>query len=319
MRNYFLFFVLSFLLFSCAKKPKYIVNVNNVSVDFKIKRFDVDFYQSKIEDLPLLKKEYPLLFPELTPDSVWVSKINDKEEQELFSETQKKYKSIEKIKDDLKNLFQHVVYYNPNFKVPNVITVLSNLDYDYRTIYLDSLVVISLDLYLGKQHDFYGDYPDYIKQNNEEKRIVVDVASNMIEKQVKSTFNRTFLGKMIAEGKKMYLLDMYLPLVKDAVKIGYSPEKLSWAISNEESIWQYFIEKNLLYSTDTKLNKRFLDVTPFSKFYLEHDRDSPGRIGQWLGWQIVRSYMDKNDVSLQTLIEIDEEELFKKSKYKPRK
>jgi hypothetical protein len=30
---------------------------------------------------------------------------------------------------------------------------------------------------------------------------------------------------------------------------------------------------------------------PFSKFYLEIDNDSPGRIGAWIGWQMVRSYM----------------------------
>jgi hypothetical protein len=75
----------------------------------------------------------------------------------------------------------------------------------------------------------------------------------------------------------------------------------------------------LLFSTDIQLNKRFLDTAPFSKFYMEQDNLSPGSVGVWVGWQIVRSYMKHNDVSLQKLLTINELDLFKKSKYKPRK
>jgi uncharacterized protein YjaZ len=124
---------------------------------------------------------------------------------------------------------------------------------------------------------------------------------------------------MIHEGKKMYLLDLYLPSKSDPIKIGYSKDKFDWATMNEEQVWRYFIENDLLYSTNTQLNKRFIENAPFSKFYLSEDTKSPGRIGQWIGWQIVRSYMVNNDVSLQDLLSMNEEEIFKNSKYKPRK
>jgi len=186
-------------------------------------------------------------------------------------------------------------------------------------IYADSLLLISLDVYLGKGHKFYSDYPKYIKENNSKENIVVDVANSIIDKQLLPISNRTFLAKMIHEGKKMYLLDLYLPNVSDKLKIGYSKEKLDWSIENEEEVWMYFMEKKLLFSTDTKLNKRFLEIAPFSKFYLEVDNQSPGRIGVWIGWQIVKSFMQNNDVSLQKLLIIDSQELFNKSKYKPKK
>ena len=117
----------------------------------------------------------------------------------------------------------------------------------------------------------------------------------------------------------MYLIDRYLPAISDPLKIRYSEKKLQWAIENEENIWMYFIERKLLFSTETKLHKRFLENAPFSKFYLEDDRQSPGRIGVWLGWQIVKSFMQNNDVSLQKLLTTDSEDLFKKSSYKPKK
>jgi uncharacterized protein YjaZ len=97
------------------------------------------------------------------------------------------------------------------------------------------------------------------------------------------------------------------------------PEQITWCQENESYIWRYFIEKELLYSTDSKLPNRFTNMAPFSKFYLEIDNESPGRVGQWIGWQIVRSFMQNNKVSMQEMIKMDAKELFEKSKYKPKK
>ena len=319
MRYYFLFFVLLLFLNSCQKEVKKNVDTSKIEVEFMINRFEQDFYDHGGENLEELKNKYPLLFPDITPDSIWMAKINDRDEQELYSETQKLYSSFSDIESELKSLFQHVTYYNPLFNTPDIITGLSNIDYDYRVIYNQELVFISLDVYLGSTHAFYGDFPSYIKQNNVRERIIVDVASAIIDSQIKPLTNRSFLAKMIHEGKKLYLLELYLPLKSEAVRIGYNKIKYDWALINEEQVWKYFIENNLLYSTDTKLNKRFLEDAPFSKFYISEDKNSPGRIGQWIGMQIVRSFMANNDVSLSDLLLKNEEEIFKKSKYKPRK
>ncbi|MDX6747416.1 gliding motility lipoprotein GldB [Polaribacter sp. PL03] len=316
------FLVILAVLFSfCACNTDEIgkVDVSNINVDFKVKRFDVDFYTSETDNLQDLKRKYPYFFPIGVTDSISLSKINNKDEQELFLETQKVYKSFDSVKKELASLFKHVKYYNPNFTAPNVVNMLTNIDYDSRVIYADSLLIISLDVFLGKKHPFYSDYPKYIKENNTKDHIAVAVAEAIINKQVKNSKDRSFVGKMIHEGKKMYLLDSYLPTVSDKEKIGYELDKYNWIISNEEQIWSYFIEKKILFSTDTNLNKRFLEPAPFSKFYMEHDNLSPGRVGVWVGWQIVRSYMQHNDVSLQELLKINELDLYKKSKYKPRK
>jgi gliding motility-associated lipoprotein GldB len=245
--------------------------------------------------------------------------MGNTEEQELFVESQNIYKDFSPVKKKLTALFKHIKYYNPKFIAPDVVTMLTNIDYESRVIYADSLLIISLDVYLGKSHKFYADYPKYIKENNTQQHLIVDVAEAIIERQIPNSKDRSFVGKMINEGKKMYLLDLYLPDVKDKEKIGYEDAKFKWVLSNEEQIWLYFIEKKLLFSTDTKLNKRFLETAPFSKFYMQHDNLSPGSVGVWVGWQIVRSYMKHNDVSLQELLKINDLDVFKKSKYKPRK
>ena len=183
------------------------------------------------------------------------------------------------------------------------------------------MTICSISLWtftLGKRVRFMRTFPIISRKITNKREIVVDVALKLIERQITPSANRTFIGKMIAEGKKLYLLDLYLPEKSDHLKIGYSKEKLNWAIANESQVWRYFIEHDMLYSTDTNLGKRFLQDAPFSKFYLSEDSRSPGRIGQWMGWQIVRSFMEKNDVSLQTFLETSEEKIFEKSNYKPK-
>ena len=307
------------MVFSCSDKNKQQKAISKINVDFNIKRFDIDFYTANKETLPKIKKKYPYLFPADFSDSLSLAKINDKQEQELFTETQKIYTNTSTIETQLASLFKHIKFYNPKFTAPNVVTMLTNIDYDSRVIYADSLLFVSLDVYLGKLHKFYVDFPKYIKENNTQNHIVVDVANAIIDKQILPSNKRRFIDKIIYEGKKMYLLSSYLPSILEKEKIGYSNEKLNWAKENEEQIWSYFIDKKLLFNTDTKLNKRFIENAPFSKFYLEQDNLSPGRVGVWIGWQIVRSYMQNNDVSLQELLKMDEEIIFKKSKYKPKK
>ncbi|MDE1205759.1 gliding motility lipoprotein GldB [Tenacibaculum larymnensis] len=320
MRKILALVALVFINLSCKndESNKLDVDVSTINVNVDIDRFDVDFYTTKQNELNKAKEKYPMLFPP-QPDSVWVNKINNKDERELFAETQKVFPDIEEEKEQLMSLFKHVKYYNPRFVSPKVITMLTNIDYNNRIVYTDSLLLISLDSYLGKEHEFYNDYPAYVKQNNTKEHIVVDVAKAIVGKQMLPSMARSFIDKMIYRGKKMYLLDAYLPNTSDALKIGYSQIKLDWAERNEEQIWMYFVEKDLLYSTGKDVDKRFLDLAPFSKFYMEEDSQSPGRIGEWIGWQIVRSYMQKNDVSLHKLLQTSEEEIFKNSRYKPKR
>ena len=111
---------------------------------------------------------------------------------------------------------------------------------------------------------------------------------------------------------------MIIPFKTDAEKIKYTPEQIEWVKSNEEYIWRYFVDKELLFSTDAKLPGRFINPAPFSKFYLEQiDNESPGRVGRYIGWQIVRSYVEKNDIDFVQLLNTPAQTIFNKAKYKP--
>lgn len=316
------FLVLSIFLcslFSCDKEIKHEVDFSSIKISVSVDRFEKKFFNSNEQSLSKLKSEYPYLFPIQNPDSIWLNRINSLEEKELFLESQNVFGDFDNEKTALEKLFQHIKHYHPSFEVPTIITLITNLDYENNVMYADSLLFISLDMYLGPDNEIYQDFPKYISQNFDKSHVVVDVAHAISEKYVFGSRKRQFLNTIIDEGKKMYMMDCYLPAISDAKKIGYSDEKLAWAVSNESQIWKYFVENKLLYSTNSKLYARFIANAPFSKFYIDIDKESPGRIGVWLGWQIVKSYMINNNVNLQQLLQADAEEIFKNSKYKPKK
>ena len=307
------------LFFGCAKDTGIEKNINAVPITVEILRFDKLFGTAHLNDLPNLKRSYPVFFPKQFHDTIWEMKMNDSLTQQLYVEVMKKYWSERKLKADLEGLFKHIKYYFSNFKTPNVVTANSDVDYRNKIFIADNMLVISLDNYLGSDHFFYEGIPSYVVENMKESQIISDVASIYSQMYVPKIQSRIFLAQMIYYGRILYLKDLWLPNASDEVKIGYSQEKLKWIQENETEVWRNFVENEYLYSTNPKLITRFIDPAPFSKFYLEIDNDSPGMVGRFIGWQIVKSYMDKNNVGLDKLLTISEEEIFKKSKYKPKK
>ena len=318
MKKYLFLVVFCLFILSCDKKNKVESAVTAIPLEVKVERFDKIFFETPPQDLEKVKKQFPFFFPPGNGDSVWLEKMQDPLWRELYTEVQKKYGDFEPVKLELETLFKHIKYYFPKTRTPKVITVISEMDYKNKAIYADSLVVISLELYLGKNHKFYQ-FPNYLKQNFEERQIAPDVVSSFSARNIPPVLDKDLLSQMIYSGKQLYLKDLLLPDYTDAEKMGYSPAQIIWCQENESYMWRYFIEKEMLYSNDQKLISRFINPAPFSKFYLEIDNDSPGQVGAWIGWQMVRSYMKNNDVPLVDLLKTNAKEIFVKSKYKPKK
>ena len=314
----FIILTVVFFIIQC-KKNNVEDEINSIPISINFDRFDKKFYNIDSFKLNDLKKEYSYLFPEKFDDIVWVNRRKDSLQLILKNAIEKKIENFDFVEDEINYLFKHLKYYFPKTNIPKIITLINNVDYQSKIIYLDSLVLISLDTYLGKNHYIYNGIPNYIKYDMDISFLSSHIADKFLDRKINYPNERTFLSQMLYYGKKLYLKEKLLPLKNDTILIGYSKKDFTWAKENEIYIWKYFIEKELLYNTDSKLIRRFLDPSPFSKFYLEIDNQSPGKIGRWIGWQIVRSFMKKNpEVKIEDLIFKSSQELFIKSGYKPK-
>ncbi len=307
------------VLFSCNNASEVEKEIKKIPIDIEIIRFDKEFASATKDDLPRLKTEFPAFFPKQYHDSIWVEKLTDTLQDQLEQEVFKTFSTTENLENILVSLFQHIKYYFPKFQTPLVVTTTSDVDYRNKVILAENMLVIGLDNYLGSEHYFYEGIDRYISKGMKPSQIGSDVAETYSRLYIKPPNKATFLSQIVYFGKELYLKDLWLPKEADAEKIGYTEAEFQWAEENEEYMWRYFIEKELLYSTDPKLGARFINPAPFSKFYLDIDNESPGMLGRYLGWKIVRAYMRNNSTNIQQLMVADAEEIFTKSKYKPQK
>ncbi|MFK7832821.1 MAG: gliding motility lipoprotein GldB [Winogradskyella sp.] len=317
--KFYILLLLAITFISCNEDSKIEQEIANIEADFTVERFDKAFFEAKPQDLTQLKSTYPFLFSKHVPDSIWVRRINDTLQDQLLSEVQQEFTDFKSTKNELKKLFQHLKYYDKTFSTPRVITLTNDVAYRDKTIVNDSLILIALDNYLGRDHEFYQNISMYIAANMRKSRIVADIAEDYGKKYMFQNQRKTLLDEMIYFGKLLYFKDIVIPFKTDAEKMGYTQDQLKWAEANESAIWSYFIEKELLYSTDPKLPNRFIADAPFSKFYLELDNESPGRLGQYLGWQIVKAYAEVSGDDILKIMQTESEEIFRKSKFKPKK
>ncbi len=303
----------------CKTDDKVAAEIEKIDVDYKVERFDQIFADALPQDLGNLKNTFPFLFSKRIPDSVWVNRMNDTLQKQLFTAVDSQFNNFESTKSELTDLFQHLKYYDKSFDVPRVITLINDVDFRYPVVVNDSLVLIALDNYLGSDHEFYGNIQSYITATMMEDQIVVDVAEEYAKRNIFPNQKKNFLEEMIYFGKTLYFKDKIVPFKTDAEKIGYSQQQLEFAKVNEEMIWTHFVEKEMLFDNDNALVSRFIAEAPFSKFYLDIDNQTPGRLGQYIGWQIVRAYMKNNDVDVMEMMETDPSEIFNNSNYKPAK
>ena len=320
MKKCILILTLCVLAASCKKESEAEAKIAEIPVpEVKIERFDKEFFAAGPQGLPALKQKFPYLFPQGNEDVVWTSKMQDEFMLKLKAEVDKKYPNLNSLEENMGSFLQHVKYYYPQLPTPKVVSLVSD-DTDVKAVYTPQVVLIPLSLYLGKDNYLYDGLNKYEIQQYEPSQIMPDVATSFLYGKIAPPRDRQLLSLMIFYGKELYMKDLLIPDSPENDRIGYTKEQLAWAEANETEIWRYFVDKKLLYDSDPKLPGRFINPAPFSKFYLELDNESPGRIGQWMGWQIVKAYAENNkNVPLQDLLAMDAKTIFDNSKYKPKK
>jgi hypothetical protein len=302
-------FIFLLNILACSQEEK--------ATSVAIIRFENEFYNSNERSLPELMNKYPFFFPKKYSISIWNQFLKDSVKLEIFKETQKIFQNFDSIANEIELIFNNSKSLFPKFLSPKVFTLNSQSEYSNRIIYADSLMFISLDSYLGK--DYYPELPSYISQKMSKEFLSTDLAISIASSYIIKESNRTLLSEMIYHGKILFISRLLFPESKNYILFHSSEDKIQWADTNEKKIWTFFTENEYLFNTSQDLSLRFISLAPYSKFNLDIDKDSPGSIGKWIGFNIVNSYMKNNKVSVEELITMNNYEIFKKSKYKPKK
>jgi len=166
-------------------------------------------------------------------------------------------------------------------------------------------------LYEGYNYMIEWNQPVYLSRN------IMLVEYNLLhEKYNPHEQYSELVYAMIEKGKEFYYLDKICPDMKNAVKIGYTEAQMKWCEENEFEIWAYFKENKVLYSTEVMDLKRMTEEGPTTPGM---PSESPGMVGAWVGWQMVKSYQASQYKSLKDLIATSPKEILKLANYKPKK
>jgi len=322
MRVSILCFLSWVLLESCDTKEVPRVSALESKVD--VGHFDHAFFamnSAKLDEkLILLEQDFPKFFESSQNNADLIARYKDPQIRELFSAVDSVFTNPEDLDNDIKDAFKYFHYYFPAQDSLQVYTWVSNFESLDPIIVSGNTLLIALDLYLGEGSHFYNSAPDYIKKTFEKKYLISDLLHTYFQRNIPISNDNTLLASMLYYGKIHYLASLMMPGSKDPIVMKYTDTKMQWCKENEANVWAYFIENKLLFSSEYQNKQRFIEDAPFSKFFTNFDVKTPGRIGQWIGWQLVKSYMDVNpEVSLNELInEQNAQKILRKSHYKPK-
>lgn len=318
-------FVGLFLL-SCNQNP-FDVDVSKITLNQQVQRFEDDLFRP--DDPKDLLEKYPSFFPDFTVNIINIGSpntptsnyhitafVNDPLIKEVKQDVKKHYADFSAHEKALKDSFKRYHYHFPEKYIPSIITFVSGFNY---AIAVDSNYLgIGLDMFLGANYEAYKKLgiPQYKANSMTQEHLVSSSMLGWITTEFELNDNQPdLLTEMVHQGKLLYLLSALLPDQQEHIGIAYTPAQLKWSEENAEQVWFHFIDHDLLFSKSSKDITKFMGEAPFIKGFPE---GSPGRIGHWIGWQMVKAYSKKNPrMPLKELMSLDATTILNESKYKP--
>ncbi len=331
-----IFFVLllASTIFSCKRNPLK-VNLSEIKKNIEIVRFGNELFSLQLKDtlneISKLSNKHPDFFNLFTYRIIRVGGIGDEQFPKLLAQfvtdtmilnvkclVDSEFSDFRKIEGQLNKAFKYYQYHFPDKNLPTIYTYVSG--FNQSVVTAENIIGISLDKYLGRDCAYYKQLsttPQYKILNMHKEKLVPDVVYAWGSSDFGAADKATnLMQNMILKGKLMYFVDALLPDVHDSLKIGFTTKQLEFCRNNEAQMWDYLVEKKLLFSTNRMDIVRYINDGPTTSGF---PRQSPARAAIWIGWQIVRQYMEKYpEITLKELmLNSDYQQILNDSEYFP--
>jgi len=337
------------LLNSCTDNGISGPDTSGIQLELKTYRFDTDLYaldSNNIETgLVKLKEKYPQ-FLDFFLDTLMAYGLNGnysdtmpgireglipfitfKDYAELEQYIKQQYPDTKETDKSLTEGFKTLKYYFPNITVPDIYYL--NLGLSRWTAFpVDSNTqCIALDMFLGDDFPHYASVnePAYMKQHRRSTYIPVSVFSSLFRLAYPlKTQEKNLLELMLQRGKEQYFLHCILPGTPDSVLLGFNAEQTKWCEENEAFVYNFFVRNELLFNKEAMTIMSYITDGPFARGIEPPSNEkkvTPGNIGTWLGYKMIKSYMQQHkDMTLQKLLatEFNPTTFLADAKYKPR-
>ncbi|MCO5259274.1 MAG: hypothetical protein M9916_03940 [Crocinitomicaceae bacterium] len=253
-------------------------------------------------------------------DTAFVNSITQYREdpmiQKLEAEIAQKFTNLSNYKETITVGLKRLKAIVPNAKIPSHI-VFQNSLFSSSAFCTEKEIGVGLDQYLGKDSPIIKQLPpepfyDWIKEGYDQQYLERDAILSWILTHILPETKGNLAELMIYHGKAIYLTEACLSEKDKNIIIRYSKEDLKWAKENEYSLWKYLVDEKLLFKVDDLNSMNLLQEGPFTSGLPEK---GPDRLGQYLGWIMVKNYMENTKTSFTDLITTPYNEILQN--YKP--
>lgn len=305
--------VVSALLVACGK-PK---------VEVKFDRFEQFLFEPDHGGATAAQFSSPLL--NYQPDNPQFMAavdgfVNDEAVRYIYHVTDSLYHDLQWLEQQLGKSLTRAEKLCPSIHYDRFYTLVTADfdDYDNRVYCSDHELAISLDHYAVGNMQQYGCFgvPAYIVALCRPEYIVTDCMAAIARQHiVMSDGQLSLLDCAIAEGKVQYFLERTVPGAADTLRLRYTGEQLGWMERNVGQVWAKLIENRMLYCTDMTQLRNIIGEAPKTNAFGE---GSAPRTTTYIGWQIVRKYMQKSGCSMTELFEeTDSQKILSQSGWRP--
>ena len=332
-----LFIFIPVILAACNGGDK-IPDVSKIKIELSTQRFENDLFRLDTagfnKQLEQLQARYPsfgenFINTILGADPKWSAdsissyvKAFVRTYRNVYDSSQLVFTDFTPYEKEITRGLQFLKYYFPDYRVPKkIITYIGPLD-GFGDILADDAIIVGLHLHLGKNFGLYKTgmiqetYPEYLSSRFTPDYIAVNCLKNIVLDMFPEKMeDRPLIQQMVEKGKRLYVLTKLLPYTDHYKLIGYTKKQLDDCYAHEKAVWDLFVQNNFLQTIDNNIIKNYIGEGPKTQ---ELGEASPGNIGTFAGWQIVKKYMDKNTgINLRQLMATDAETIYTEAKYKP--
>lgn len=329
--KYPIFFFSLWLITGCnGGEDRNIPNVDDIQVELNVRHFAQDLAAQyglpPAQAYAALSEAYPIfldsifvgrMLPMLRDTVAWSNFYKAELIHDLVDTCNLVYQDFEKYELELEEAFQFYKYYFPDRKVPTILSYVSEYNYGNFS-WGEDILGIGLDFFLGADYRGYPleVFPKYVLRTMSPEHLVTKTMKTLVNEIVPENVGQgRMLDHMIRNGKVLYILDHLLPNHQDSIKFEYTQDQVDWVKQNELGMWTFFVGEEMLYSTQFKDYRKYVEISPKSPGM---PPEAPGRTANYIGWKIVSSYMKRfPQLTFEELIQKNSQDIFTQSKYKP--
>ncbi len=327
MRRVALFFLLIIVFSSCRQEKK---DITPVDIDMDVVPYADLLFKDSIPSDKLIA-EYPD-FSTVFVDHIIASRTVDSDRTRVsildefrnLSQIRKLYDTTSLILGDLSSVYAdlekgfsvHKALF-PQDTIPTVYTYISEFGVGAFT-YEQAILGIGLDFYLGRNFP-YPDlslFPVFLRKRMTKDYIAKKGMQAYLDAKIPMPNRDRMIDIMCRNGKVQYLIDRELHHLSDTVRFDYDEEELDWLGENEAEIYRYFIQENLLYSTDMRSFLKYVGPAPHSPGMPDK---APGATANWIGYRIIKQLVEDRGHSIDEILAIEDgQKLLELAQYKPK-